>query len=181
MSGASARHSPNRSVQARRRAGIFLLDRSGVALPSDGDAAYSGLLSLETDRLIISYYSQHAYLRGPTRTWLLSGGPEMGTFSSTGSAVWCQSVLSEECVSGVDTSVEFYITATLSGAVYRDRYSASLAGPITASPDLDKCFTRCEQRDRVRPSLNHDATEFSVRYVAASYPNDLRWRPMLAE
>ena len=34
------------------------------ALPSDGDAAYPGLLSLEADRLIISYYSQHAYLSG---------------------------------------------------------------------------------------------------------------------
>ena len=48
--------------------GIFLLDRNGVtpvfALPSDGDAAYPGLLSLEEDRLIISYYSQHAYLSG---------------------------------------------------------------------------------------------------------------------
>ena len=48
--------------------GIFLLERTGVtpvfALPSDGDAAYPGLLSLEPDRLIISYYSQHAYLSG---------------------------------------------------------------------------------------------------------------------
>ena len=48
--------------------GIFRLDRNGVtpvfALPSDGDAAYPGLLSLEEDRLIISYYSQHAYLSG---------------------------------------------------------------------------------------------------------------------
>ena len=43
-----------------------------------------------------------------------------------------------------DTSVGFHITATLSGAVCRDRYSASLAGFITASPDLDKCFTCCE-------------------------------------
>jgi len=48
--------------------GIFRLDRDGVtpvfALPSDGDAAYPGLLSLEPDRLIVSYYSQHAYLSG---------------------------------------------------------------------------------------------------------------------
>ena len=48
--------------------GIFLLGRDGVtpvfALPSDGDAAYPGLLSLEADQLIISYYSQHAYLSG---------------------------------------------------------------------------------------------------------------------
>ena len=48
--------------------GIFLLEREGVtpvfALPSDGDAAYPGLLSIEADRLIISYYSQHAYLSG---------------------------------------------------------------------------------------------------------------------
>ena len=48
--------------------GIFLLERDGVtpvfALPSDGDAAYPGLLCLEADRLIISYYSQHAYLSG---------------------------------------------------------------------------------------------------------------------
>jgi hypothetical protein len=47
---------------------IFLLDRNGVtpvfALPSSGDAAYPGLISLEEDRLIISYYSQHAYLGG---------------------------------------------------------------------------------------------------------------------
>jgi len=48
--------------------GIFRLDRDGVepvfALPSDGDAAYPGLVSLEPDRLIVSYYSQHAYLSG---------------------------------------------------------------------------------------------------------------------
>ena len=48
--------------------GIFRLERNGltpvVALPSDGDAAYPGLLSIEADRLIISYYSQHAYLSG---------------------------------------------------------------------------------------------------------------------
>ena len=48
--------------------GVFELDRNSVtpvlALPSDGDAAYPGLVSLEPDRLIISYYSQHAYLSG---------------------------------------------------------------------------------------------------------------------
>ena len=48
--------------------GIFRLDKSGLtpilALPSDGDAAYPGMLSLEENRLIISYYSQHAYLSG---------------------------------------------------------------------------------------------------------------------
>ena len=33
-------------------------------MPSDGDAAYPGLLALAEDRLIISYYSQHAYLSG---------------------------------------------------------------------------------------------------------------------
>ena len=48
--------------------GIFRLDRDGVtpvfALPSSGDAAYPGLISLEDNRLIISYYSQHAYLSG---------------------------------------------------------------------------------------------------------------------
>ena len=48
--------------------GIFQLDRDGLtpvlALPSDGDAAYPGLLSLEAGRLIVSYYSQHAYLSG---------------------------------------------------------------------------------------------------------------------
>ncbi len=47
---------------------IFLLERDGVtpvfALPSDGDAAYPGLIALEEDRLIIAYYSQHAYLSG---------------------------------------------------------------------------------------------------------------------
>lgn len=43
-----------------------------------------------------------------------------------------------------DVGIVVHITATLSGAVCRDRYSASLASPITASPDLDKCFTRCE-------------------------------------
>ena len=55
-------HSPAGST------GIFRLDHNGVepvlALPSDGDAAYPGLLSLEDDRLIVSYYSQHAYLSG---------------------------------------------------------------------------------------------------------------------
>ncbi len=48
--------------------GIFRLDREGLtpvlALSSDGDAAYPGLVSVETDRLTISYYSQHAYLSG---------------------------------------------------------------------------------------------------------------------
>ena len=48
--------------------GIFRLDADGVtpvlALPSDGDAAYPGLLSVEPDKLIVSYYSQHAYLSG---------------------------------------------------------------------------------------------------------------------
>ena len=47
---------------------IFRLDRDGVtpvfALPSSGDAAYPGLVSLEEDRLIVSYYSPHAYLSG---------------------------------------------------------------------------------------------------------------------
>ena len=47
---------------------IFQLDRDGLtpvfALPSSGDAAYPGLVSIEEDRLIISYYSQHAYLSG---------------------------------------------------------------------------------------------------------------------
>ncbi len=48
--------------------GIFRIDKSGVtpllALPSDGDAAYPGLISPEPGRLIITYYSQHAYLSG---------------------------------------------------------------------------------------------------------------------
>jgi hypothetical protein len=47
---------------------IFLVDRGGAtpffALPSDGDAAYPGLLSRQPGRLLISYYSQHAYLSG---------------------------------------------------------------------------------------------------------------------
>ena len=47
---------------------IWKLDRDGLtpvfALPSEGDAAYPGLLMLEEDRLIIGYYSQHAYLGG---------------------------------------------------------------------------------------------------------------------
>jgi len=51
--------------------GIFLVDRGGVtpffALPSDGDAAYPGLLSRQPGRLLISYYSQHAYLSGVLR------------------------------------------------------------------------------------------------------------------
>jgi len=48
--------------------GIFLVEREGVApffaLPSDGDAAYPGLISREPGKLLISYYSQHAYLSG---------------------------------------------------------------------------------------------------------------------
>jgi hypothetical protein len=48
--------------------GIFLAEREGVtpflALPSDGDAAYPGLVSRQPGRLLISYYSQHAYLSG---------------------------------------------------------------------------------------------------------------------
>lgn len=51
--------------------GIFRLDPDGVtpvfALPSDGDAAYPGLVSVEPDQLIVSYYSQHAYLSGVLR------------------------------------------------------------------------------------------------------------------
>ena len=57
-----AQHSPAGNTA------IFQLDRQGLtpvlALPSDGDAAYPGLVSLEEDRLIISYYSQHAYVSG---------------------------------------------------------------------------------------------------------------------
>jgi len=57
-----AQHSPPGNTA------IFELDRDGVtpvfALPSSGDAAYPGLVSIEEDRLIISYYSQHAYLGG---------------------------------------------------------------------------------------------------------------------
>jgi hypothetical protein len=48
--------------------GIFLVHKDGVepflALPSDGDAAYPGLISLEPGKLLISYYSQHAYCSG---------------------------------------------------------------------------------------------------------------------
>ncbi len=48
--------------------GIFIVEKGKVepllALPSDGDAAYPGLISRETEKLIISYYSQHAYLNG---------------------------------------------------------------------------------------------------------------------
>jgi hypothetical protein len=35
-----------------------------LALPSDGDAAYPGLISMEPSKFLISYYSQHAYLGG---------------------------------------------------------------------------------------------------------------------
>ncbi len=48
--------------------GIFSVEKGKVeplfALPSDGDAAYPGLISREWGKLIISYYSQHAYLSG---------------------------------------------------------------------------------------------------------------------
>lgn len=48
--------------------GIFLVERRNVqplfALPSDGDAAYPGLITQEAGKLIISYYSQHAYRGG---------------------------------------------------------------------------------------------------------------------
>ena len=48
--------------------GIFAVQKNKVepvfALSSDGDAAYPGLISREPGRLIISYYSQHAYLSG---------------------------------------------------------------------------------------------------------------------
>jgi hypothetical protein len=48
--------------------GIFLVERKEItpffALPSDGDAAYPGLISREPGKLLISYYSQHAYLSG---------------------------------------------------------------------------------------------------------------------
>jgi len=48
--------------------GIFIAEKGKVepllALPSDGDAAYPGLISREPGKLIISYYSQHAYLSG---------------------------------------------------------------------------------------------------------------------
>ena len=48
--------------------GLFLVKRGAVepilAFPSDGDAAYPGMVSPEAGRLIISYYSQHAYRSG---------------------------------------------------------------------------------------------------------------------
>jgi len=48
--------------------GIFKFDRGEVkplvALPTYGDAAYPGLISPKPGRLVISYYSQHAYLSG---------------------------------------------------------------------------------------------------------------------
>lgn len=49
--------------------GIFIVREPGVvepffALPSCGDAAYPGVISLESDKIIVSYYSQHAYLTG---------------------------------------------------------------------------------------------------------------------
>ncbi|MEM3479000.1 MAG: sialidase family protein [Candidatus Bathyarchaeia archaeon] len=49
--------------------GIFVVKAHGAvepffALPSCGDAAYPGLISCDRDRIIISYYSQHAYLGG---------------------------------------------------------------------------------------------------------------------
>ncbi len=51
--------------------GIFRLDKTGItpvlALPSDGDAAYPGMISPAPGRLVVSYYSQHAYLSGTVR------------------------------------------------------------------------------------------------------------------
>lgn len=48
--------------------GIWLVEKGKVipvlALPSDGDAAYPGLISLKPVKLLISYYSQHAYRSG---------------------------------------------------------------------------------------------------------------------
>lgn len=48
--------------------GVFLLDKEGVspvvAVPSDGDAAYPGLISRTPGRLLMCYYSQHAYAGG---------------------------------------------------------------------------------------------------------------------
>jgi len=48
--------------------GIFIVEKGRVepflALPSYGDAAYPGLISPEPGKLLISYYSQHAYLSG---------------------------------------------------------------------------------------------------------------------
>ena len=48
--------------------GIFMVERGKVkpliALPSCGDAAYPGLILYKSKRLLISYYSQHAYISG---------------------------------------------------------------------------------------------------------------------
>ncbi|RJS88747.1 exo-alpha-sialidase [Candidatus Bathyarchaeota archaeon] len=48
--------------------GIFIAEKGKVkpflALPTYGDAAYPGLISPEPGKLLISYYSQHAYLSG---------------------------------------------------------------------------------------------------------------------
>ena len=48
--------------------GVFRLEHGRVepiaALPSDGDAAYPGMLSQKEGKLLISYYSQHAYTSG---------------------------------------------------------------------------------------------------------------------
>ena len=48
--------------------GIFILAEGKVdpflALASEGDAAYPGLIRRRKNRLLISYYSQHAYLNG---------------------------------------------------------------------------------------------------------------------
>lgn len=50
------------------RTAIFRVDRGRaeiiIVLPSEGDTAYPGLLYREPKRLIVSYYSQHAYLGG---------------------------------------------------------------------------------------------------------------------
>jgi hypothetical protein len=35
-----------------------------IALPTDGDSAYPGLISTQQGKLVISYYSQHAYMSG---------------------------------------------------------------------------------------------------------------------
>jgi hypothetical protein len=48
--------------------GLFTVERGKVtpllALPSDGDGAYPGLVALDNGHLLVSYYSQHAYLSG---------------------------------------------------------------------------------------------------------------------
>ena len=50
------------------RTAIFRVDRGRaeiiIVLPSGGDTAYPGLISRDQKRLIVSYYSQHAYLGG---------------------------------------------------------------------------------------------------------------------